>query len=132
MGKKRLRQIHTRVNYLAEECGFMDKDIPKVHGLCICCVQKLQPHDKSKMDVSPKTQSLYRRCSGLAWLCRSRDKLITTRRMIWNPKWLMNKEIYNGILHNLVYGDFAKNVIYQMEHFNMNLISSPTCRQLQR
>ena len=39
VGKKRLRQIHTRVNYLAEECGFMDKDIApsfKVHGLCIC------------------------------------------------------------------------------------------------
>ena len=25
VGKKRLRQIHTRVNYLAEECGFTDK-----------------------------------------------------------------------------------------------------------
>ena len=46
VGKRRLRQIHTRVNYLAEECGFMDTDTPprfKVHGLCICCVQKLQP-----------------------------------------------------------------------------------------
>ena len=45
VGKKRLRQIHTRVNYLAEECGFMDTATPqsfKVHGLCICCVQKLQ------------------------------------------------------------------------------------------
>ena len=61
VGKKRLRQIHTRVNYLAEECGIMDKDIPpsfKVHGLCICHVQKLQPHDKSKLDASPKTQCL--------------------------------------------------------------------------
>ena len=65
--KKRLRQIHTRVNYLAEECGFMDTDTPpsfKVHGLCICCVQTLQPHDKSEVDVSPKTQVLYIRCSG--------------------------------------------------------------------
>ena len=127
VGKKRLRWIHTRVNYLAEECGFMDKYTPpsfKVHGLCICCVQKLlQTHDKAQIDVSPKTQGLYIRCSGLAWLCRARDKLITTRRMIWNPKWLMNKEMYNGMLHNLVYGDCAKNVIYQIEHFNMNLVN---------
>ena len=85
VGKKILRQIQTRVNYLAEECGFMDTDTPpsfKEHGLCICCVQKLQPHDKSEVDVSPNTQGLYIRCSGLAWLCRARDKLITTRRMI--------------------------------------------------
>ena len=27
------------------------------------------------------------------------------------------------MLHNLVYGDCAKNVIYQMEHFNMNLVN---------
>ena len=27
------------------------------------------------------------------------------------------------MLHNLVYGDYAKNVIYQMEHFNMNLVN---------
>ena len=27
------------------------------------------------------------------------------------------------MLHNLVYGDCAKNVIYQMDHFNMNLVS---------
>ena len=66
VGKKRLRQIHTRVNYLAEECGFMDTDTPpsfKVHGLCICCVQKLPPHDKSEVNVSPKTQGLNIRCS---------------------------------------------------------------------
>ena len=59
----------------------------------------------------------------MAWLCRTRDKLITTRRMIWNPKWLINNEIYNGMLHNLVYGDCTKNVIYQMVHFNMNLVN---------
>ena len=115
VGKNRLKQIHSRVNYMAEECGFKDKDTPpnfKVHELCICCVQKLQPHDKSTVDVSPNTQSLYIRCNGLAWLCRARDKLITTRRMIWNPKWLMKKEMYNGMLQNLVYGDCAKNVIY--------------------
>ena len=85
VGKNRLKQIHSRVNYMAEECGFNDKDTPpnfKVHELCICCVQKLQPHDKFKVDVSPNTQNLYIRCSGLAWLCRARDKLITTRRMI--------------------------------------------------
>ena len=35
----------------------------------------------------------------------------------------MNKEMHNGMLHNLVYGDCAKNVIYQMEHFNMNLVN---------
>ena len=124
--KKRLRLIHPRVNYLAEECGFMDTDTPasfKVHGLCICCVQKLPTHDKSEVDVNPKTQGLYIRCSGLVWLCRARDKLITTRRMIWNPKWLMKKELYNGMVQNLVYGDCAKNVIYQMEHFNMNLVN---------
>ena len=125
VGKNRLKQIHSRVNYMAEKCGFKDKDTPpnfKVHELCICCVQKLQPHDKSKVDVSPNTQNLYIRCSGLAWLCRARDKLITTRRMIWNPKWLVKKEMYNGMLQILVYGDCAKNVIYQMEHFNMNLV----------
>ena len=126
VGKKRLRQIHTKVNYLAQECGFMDTDTPpsfKVHGLCICCVWKLPSHDKSEVDVSPKTQSLYIRCSGLAWLCRATDKLITTRRMIWNPKWLMKKELYNGMVQNWVYGDCAKNVTYQMEHFNMNLVN---------
>ena len=122
VGKK---QIHGKVNYMAEKCGFKDKDTPpnfKVHELCICCVQKLQPHDKSKVVISPNTQSLYIRCSGLAWLCRDRNKLITTRRMIWNPKWLMKKEMYNGMLQNLVYGDCAMNVIHQMEHFNMNLV----------
>ena len=31
--------------------------------------------------------------------------------------------MYNEILRNLVYGDCAKNVIYQMEKFNMNLVS---------
>ena len=96
-----MRQIHTRMNYLAKECGFTDTDTPpsfKVHGLCICCVQKLQPHDKSEVAVSPKTQGLYIRCNGFAWLCRARDKLITTRRMTWNPKWLMKKELYNGIV----------------------------------
>ena len=87
-----------------------------------CCVQKLQPHDKSKVVVSPNTQSLYIRCSGLAWLCRDRDKLITMRRMIWNPRWLMKKEMYNGMLQNLVYSNCETNVIYQMEHFNMNLV----------
>ena len=71
VGKKRLRQIHTRDShhYLAEECGFMDTDTPpsfKVHELCIRCVQKLQPHDKSEVDVSPKIQGLYIGCSGLA------------------------------------------------------------------
>ena len=85
----------------------------------ICCVQNLEPHDKSDVDVSPKTQGLYIRCSELAWLCRARSKLITTRRMIWNPKWLMKKELYNGMVQNLVHGDCAKNVMYQMEHFNM-------------
>ena len=30
--------------------------------------------------------------------------------------------MYNGILQNLVYGDGAKNVIYQMEKFSMNLV----------
>ena len=122
VGKK---QIHGRVNYMAGKCGFMDKDTPpnfKVHKLCICCVQKLQPHDKSKVDVSPNTQSLYIRCSGLAWLCSDRDKLITTRMMIWNPKWLMKKEMYNGMLQNLVYSDYAMNVTYQIGHFNMNLV----------
>ena len=110
---------------MAEKCGFKDKDTPpnfKVHKLCICCVQKLQPHDKSKVDVSPNTQSLYIRCSGLAWLCSDRYKLITTRRMIWNPKWLMKKEMYNGMLQNLVYSDCATNVTYQIEHFNINLV----------
>ena len=29
VGKKRLRQIHTGMNYLAEECSFMDKDTTK-------------------------------------------------------------------------------------------------------
>ena len=35
----------------------------------------------------------------------------------------MNRELYNGMGQNLVYGDCAKNVIYQMEHFNMNLVN---------
>ena len=35
----------------------------------------------------------------------------------------MKKQMYNGILQNLVYGDCAKNVTYQMEKFNMNLVS---------
>ena len=58
VGKNRLKEIHGRVNYMAEECGFKDKDTPfKVHELCICCVQKLQPHDKSKVDVSPANKA---------------------------------------------------------------------------
>ena len=35
----------------------------------------------------------------------------------------MKKELFNGMVQNLVYGERAKNVIYQMEHFNMNLVS---------
>ena len=35
----------------------------------------------------------------------------------------MKKELYNGMVQNLVYGDSAKNVIYQMKHFNMNLVN---------
>ena len=35
----------------------------------------------------------------------------------------MKKELYNGMVQNLVYGDCAKNVKYQMEHFNMNLVN---------
>ena len=34
----------------------------------------------------------------------------------------MKKEMYNRMLQNLVYSDCATNVIYQMEHFNMNLV----------
>ena len=73
VGKKRLRQIHTRVNYLAEECGFMDKDIPpsfKVHGLCICCVQNCNPMTNLRWIQVPKHNACRIRCSGLAWLLK--------------------------------------------------------------
>ena len=43
--------------------------------------------------------------------------------MIFNPNRLMKKQMCNGILQNLVYGDCAKNVIYHMEKFNRNLVS---------
>ena len=121
--KKRLRKIHIRVNYLAEECGFTGKPSYKIHPLCSCCARKLKPHDRFEVDVNHQTRGVYIRCSGLPWLCRARDKLIGGRRMIFNPYRLMKKQMYNGILQNLVYGDCAKNVIYQMEKFNMNLVS---------
>ena len=41
----------------------------------------------------------------------------------------MKKQMYNGILQNLVYGDCAKNVTYQMEKFNMDLVSQQTHMQ---
>ena len=66
---------------------------------------------------------MYIRCSGLPWLCRAKDKLIGGRRIIFNPYRLMKKQMYNEILQNLVYGDCAKNVIYQMKKINMNLVS---------
>ena len=121
VGKKRLRKIHIRVNYLAEEYGFTGKPSYKIHPLCSCCARKLKPHDRFEVDVDYQTRSVYIRCSGLPWLCRA--KLIGGRRMIFNPYRLMKKQMYNGILQNLVCGDCAKNVIYQMEKFNMNLVS---------
>ena len=71
--------------------------------------------------MNHQTQGVYIRYSGLP--CRARDKLNDGRRMIFNSYRLMKKQMYNGILQNLVYGDCAMNVIYQMEKFNMNLVS---------
>ena len=107
-GEKRLRKIHSRVNYLAEKCGFTDKPSYKIHLLCSCCSRKLKSCDRSEVDVNHQTRGVFIRCSGLPWLCRARDKLIDGRRMIFNPYRLMKKQMYNGILQNLVYGDCAK------------------------
>ena len=123
VGKKRMRKIQNRVNYLAEECGFTDKPSYKIHPLCSCCGRKLKSHDRPEVDVNHQTRGVYIRCSGLPWLCRAKDKLSGGRRMIFNPYRLMKKQMYNGILQNLVYGDCAKNVTYQMEKFNINLVS---------
>ena len=123
MGKKRLRKIHIRVNYLAEECGFTDKPSYKIHPLCSCCARKVKYHDRSEVDVNHQMLGVNIRCSEMPWLCRARDKLIGGRRMIFNPYRLMKKQMYNGILQNLVYRHCAKNVMYQMEKFNMNLVS---------
>ena len=113
VGKKRLRKIHTN---LAEECGFTNKPIYKIHPLCSCCARKLKSHDRSEVDVNHHTLGMYVRCSGLPWLCRARDKLIGGRRMIFNPYMLMKKKIYNRILQNLVCGDCTKNVTYQIKN----------------
>ena len=116
VGKNRLKQIHKRVKYLAEECGYKEREKPtyKIHQLCNDCTNKIKYHDRSLVDVSPQTQGVYIRCSGLPWLCRAKDKPIISRRMIFNPYRLM-KKMYSGMLENLVYGDCAKNVIYVMQ-----------------
>ena len=67
VGKKRSRKIHSRVNYLAEECGFTDKPSYKKHPLCSCCARKLKYHDRSEVDVNHQTLGVYIRCSGFSW-----------------------------------------------------------------
>ena len=95
VGKNRLKQIHKRVKYLAEECSYKERKKPtyKIHQLCSDCARKIKYHDRSLVDVSPQTQGLYIRCSGLPWLCRAKNKLIITRRMIFNPYRLMKKNV---------------------------------------
>ena len=95
VGKNRLKQIHKRVKYLAEECGYKEREKPtyKIHQLCSDCTNKIKYHDRSLVDVSPQTQGMYIRCSGLPWLCRAKNKLIITRRMIFNPYRLMKKNV---------------------------------------
>ena len=91
VGKNRLKQIHKRVKYLAEEGGYNEREKPtyKIHQLCSDSTNKIKYHDRSLVDVSPQTQGMYIRCSGLPWLCRAKNKLIVSRRMIFNPYRLM-------------------------------------------
>ena len=99
VGKNRLKQIHKRVKYLAEEHGYKEREKPtyKIHQLCSDdCTNKIKYHDKSLVDVSSQTQGVYIRCSGLPWLCRAKNKLIISRRMIFNPYRLMKKKCTVG------------------------------------
>ena len=98
VGKNRLKPIHKRAKYLAEECGYKEREKPtyKIHQLCSDCARKIKYHDRSLVDVNPQTQGLYIRCSGLPWLCRAKNKLIITRRMIFNPYRLMKKKCTVG------------------------------------
>ena len=96
VGKNILKQIHKRVKYLAEEFGYKERNQLTKYINYAVIVQGIKYHDRSLVDVSPQTQGLYIRCSGLPWLCRAKNKLIITRRMIFNPYRLMKKKCTVG------------------------------------
>ena len=56
VGKNRLKQIHKRVKYLAEECGYKEREKPtyKIHQLCSDCARKIKYHDRYLLDVAAK------------------------------------------------------------------------------
>ena len=102
VGKNRLKQIHKRAKYLAEEHGYKEREKPtyKIHQLCSDCTNKIKYHDRSLVDVSPQTQGVYIRCSGLPWLCRAKNKLIISRSI--QSLQADEKKMYSGMLENTV------------------------------
>ena len=126
MGEMRLLFIHTRVQYLC--LNYLDEenmDEFNYKPLCDYCEMKLDMSGGKRgneLEVTPSCKALFMQCSGVGWLCRARQRLINMTHIHWESQGQMTtKKIYNMILMHVLKNQPPKDVVYNIEHFNLEL-----------
>ena len=124
MGEMRLLFIHTRVQYLC--LNYLDEenmDEFKYKPLCDYCEMKLNMSGGKRgneLEVTPSCKTLFVQCSGVAWLCRAKQKLINATHIHWESEGQMTtKKIYKMILMHILKNQQPKDALYNIEHFNL-------------
>ena len=56
-------------------------------------------------------------------MCESQNSIVNFKMTTWNKNELMTKETYNEILKSIIKNSEAKDAMYIIEHFNMNLVN---------
>ena len=123
-GKERLSLIHPRVKLVAKMLGYHDKQGVKLNPVCIFCEDLLNEGGEGiHWDSYPYSTNILVKCSSESWVCESQNSIMNFKRITWNENELMTKETYNKILKSIIKNNEAKDAMYIIEYFNMNLVN---------
>ena len=96
----------------------------KYKPLCDYCEMKLDMSGGKRgneLEVAPRCKTLFVQCSGVGWLCRARQRLINATHIHWESEGQMTiKKIYKILMH-ILKNQQPKDVLYNIEHFNLEL-----------
>ena len=118
LGQKRLLQVHSRVEYLAEKLLLDDLKGDITHNMCEYCEVK---EDLCRDDPIEERRQFFINCSGHAWICSARDHAIKPNRVTWNKYKLMTQSDYLNHVHDIWEKDDPRIAIQTMKHFNKEL-----------
>ncbi len=99
LGVRRLSGIHCRVDYLCEKFMYNEDKEQELLTLCHYC------EIKEDLDLSVPVlnrKQTYINCSGIEWICRTRDNSSCPEKVLWNQYTLMQHEEYTACIMEIL------------------------------